>query len=112
MVHYLVEDAATHTFNERLTPARGFILRGFMLLMNGDLPERGVYFLDAATGRTVAHISPDELAVSSRSRIVGIVPEELPAGEYQVKVVSQCTTGPRPMKQAVESTFGAVLRVE
>lgn len=109
---YSVEDAATHTLNERLTPGRGFILRGSMLLMNGDLPERGVYFLDAATGRTVARVLPDELAVCSRSRIVGIVPQELPAGEYQVKVVSQCTTGPRPMKQAVESTFGAVLRVE
>lgn len=109
---YGVEDAVTHTLNERLTPGRGFILRGSMLLMNGDLPERGVYFLDAATGRTVARVLPDELAVCSRGRIVGIVPEELPAGEYQVKVVSQCTTGPRPMKQAVESTFGAVLRVE
>ncbi|WP_418696397.1 DUF4469 domain-containing protein [Bacteroides sp.] len=106
-----VEDTASHTHNERLTPGRTFTLRGHMLLMNGDLPQRGVYLIDAATGDERLHIRPEELVVCTRKRIIALAPPDLPQGEYLIRVVSQCTTNPTPMKQAAEYTTQTPLKV-
>lgn len=109
---YDVEDTATGTRNERLTPGRTIVLHGKMLLMNGDLPERGIYFVRADTGEAVRHVKPDELALCTRTRIIAIVPSDLPRGEYLIRVVSQCTTNPRPMKHAAEYVTKTPLAVE
>lgn len=109
---YNIQDTATRTENERLTPGRTFIVNGIMLLMNGDLPERGIYLLNSETGETVRHLPPEEFVLCTRRRILATVPPDLPEGEYLVRVVSQCTTNPRPMKQAAEYTFETPLRVE
>ena len=42
-----VEDKGSETINERLTPGNAIIIQGDLLLMNGDLPERGLYYLNA-----------------------------------------------------------------
>lgn len=97
-----VLDTATRIENRCLTPGGSLILHGCMLLMNGDLPQRGVYLTDAVTGRDVCHITPAEMVVNTRRRIILQLPRELPAGEYLLRVISQCTTSPRPMKQAAE----------
>lgn len=106
-----VDDVASGTRNERLTPGRAAIVRGRMLLMNGDRPERGVYLEEADTGRTVCHLTPDTFIENTRTRIVLQLPESLPEGEYRMRVVSQCTTHPAPMKQAVACTGTMRLRV-
>ncbi len=97
---YSVTDSATKAENETMTPGGVLILKGQMLLMNGDLPERGVYLLDAETGAEVAHIRPEEMLESSRRELMFQVPWTMPAGRYRLRVVSQCTTNPRPMKRA------------
>ena len=76
-----------------------------LLLMNGDLPERGLYYLNAETGATVCHIPAEQLSINTRSEIITIVPKDLPAGRYKLRIVSQCTTSPRPMKQAASYTM-------
>lgn len=106
---YTVHDTASGTDNERLTPGRPFIVTGEMLLMNGDLNTRGLYLLDAATGEVRAHIRPEELTVNTRRKMIAVVPGELPAGRYLVRVVSQCTTSPHPMREAVEFTLSTEL---
>lgn len=108
---FSVEDTASHTTNERLTPGRTIVLRGHLLLMNGDLPQRGLYLVDANTEQTVCHILPDEFVFNTRGRIIAQLPQDLPEGEYLIRVVGQCTTGPRPMKQAAEYTTKTPLKV-
>lgn len=100
-----VEDINSKTKNERLTPGGMLIVHGSMLLMNGDLPERGLYYLNAETGATVCHIPAEQLSINTRSEIITIVPKDLPAGRYRLRIVSQCTTSPRPMKQAASYTM-------
>lgn len=106
---YSVTDSATHLENQRLTPGRVATLKGNRLLMNGDLPQRGLYLLDAETGAEACHISPEEMVLNTRGRILFQVPNDLPPGRYCLKVVSQCTTSPRPMKHADEYTLPTVL---
>ena len=102
---FSVEDGASQTTNERLTPGGMLILHGTMLLMNGDLPERGLYFINAETGEAVCHILAEKLSINTRSKIITLIPHDLPAGRYRLRIVSQCTTSPRPMKQAASYTM-------
>lgn len=106
-----VEDTASRTSGERLTPGHNIIVRGQFLLMNGDLPERGLYLLEADTGAEVCHLKPESFALNTRGRIVVQLPDDLPPGEYLLRVVSQCTTNPQPMKQAAECVWGTRLAV-
>lgn len=89
------------------------MLKGRMLLMNGEEPSRGLYLIDAATGEERAYFAPGEMLMNSRSQlIVRLRPEKVSPGRYRLKVVSQCSTGPQPLKtpQAGEST--QVIRIE
>lgn len=108
---YSVTDSATRTENQHLTPGYVATLKGNRLLMNGDLPQRGVYLVDAETGIDVCHIRPEELVSNTRGRILFQVPRNLPPGKYHLRVASQCTTSPRPMKQADEYTMPTILTV-
>lgn len=101
---YDVEDIASRTHNERLTRGRGVILRGHRLLMNGDLPERGICLVDAETEEAVRNIAPDNFIVNTRNRIIFTIPDDVPSGQYLIRVTSQCTTNARPMKQAASYT--------
>lgn len=121
---YDIEDHVSATRNERLTPGGLVTLHGQMLLMNGDLPTRGVYLLraDEADEETatlpeeepavVLHLTPGQIAINTRSRISFQLPADTPPGRYRLRVVSQCTTNNRPLKQAVEYTTKGTVTVE
>lgn len=90
------------------SPGDYLILEGRLLLMNGELPERGIYFVDAGTEEEVAFIGPEDMFHNTRSMIHIQVPEDLPVGTYSLRVVSQCTTGPRPLKEAASNEYGGL----
>lgn len=98
---YDVFDLTSQTHNQRLTPGGHVYLKGRHLLMHGDLPQRGVELIDDASGRVVHRYSADEVYryMNTRSRIVLILPPELPDGLYRLAVTTQCTTSPRPLKR-------------
>lgn len=108
-----VFDMESGTHNERLTPGGYVALRGRYLLMNGDLPERGVELLDDATGRVVCRFTAEEIASrqNTRSRILLRLPEDLPAGAYRLAVTTQCTSNPRPLRLANRMEDHRVLTV-
>ena len=110
---YDVLDMETQTHNARLTPGGHVWLKGRHLLLNGDLPERGVELLDAETEEVVHRFDTDFLAryLNSRSRIVLILPADLPDGLYRLAVTTQCTTGPKPLRHANRYVSSLRLRV-
>ena len=73
-------------------------VRGKLLLMNGDDPARGLYFVDAETGGEAAHLPAEELRMVTRSGFTMRVPA-LPPGRYRLRAATQCTTSPRPLSQ-------------
>lgn len=90
------------------SPGEYLILEGRLLLMNGELPERGLYFVDEETEEDAAFIRPEDMLLNTRSIIHIQVPGDLPIGTYRLRVVSQCTTGPRPLKEAASSEYGGL----
>lgn len=107
-----------HVYNQYLPEAEnvaspGDILKlvGNHLLMNGESPKRGIYFLKAETQEVAAFISPKEMIINGRTTTFLTVPGDLPTGDYLLKVVSQCTTNPKPLKVPGEYVRKTVLRV-
>lgn len=90
------------------SPGEYLILEGRLLLMNGELSERGIYFIDEETEEVAAFIRPEEMLLNTRSMIHIQVPQDLPPGTYRLRVVSQCTTGPRPLKEAASNEYGGL----
>lgn len=96
----------------KLTPGKLVFVEGSQLLMNGDLPERGVYLLRADTQETVLHVTPADIDICTRGRIVFLLPADIAPGQYLLKVVSQCSTSPRPLKKAREYLWAGELKIE
>ena len=107
---YHVEDKGSGTENTYLTPGYALIIKGDLLLMNGDLPERGLYFVDAETGQAVRHVKGEDL-YGTRKRCLANIPRDLPPGRYLLRIVSQCTTSPTPLKRAASYTYKVVFEV-
>ncbi|MDR2148234.1 MAG: DUF4469 domain-containing protein [Tannerella sp.] len=79
-----VKDSVSNTVNEKLT-ARGVAeVRGYNLKIDGDSPACGLWFID----QNGAEIKAEILVENKPSRIIALIPD-LPAGSYQVKVVTQ-----------------------
>lgn len=108
---YRVIDLATGAQDGSLTPGSLFRVSGQLLLMNGDLPERGLYLCDRDTGREAAFIPANEFPMNSRSEIYARLPEDVPPGQYTLKVLSQCTTNPRAMKAAAAGVWRGTVTV-
>ena len=108
-IHDII-DLTTGERNRVLTAGSHFLIKGRLLLMNGDLPERGVYLLDEETGKTQAYIPPEELQ-GTRSELFVPLPADVPEGTYRLRVGSQCTTNPQPMKAVAYGDCGWTMKV-
>ena len=108
---FSVEDRTNGADSGCLTPGGLVFVSGSQLLMNGDLPERGIYLLRADTLDVALHLTPDKFAICTRSRIAFQLPADMPPGLYRLKVVSQCSTSPRPLKKAREYLWPGELRI-
>lgn len=80
-------------------PGDAIFIKGKLLLMNGELPARGLYLIEAETGKQAAFIPPEEFLLNARSNIMCRIPEGVPPRDYKLRVMSQCTTNPKPMQQ-------------
>lgn len=98
---YHIFDMGAGTRDATLTAGRNFLIEGALLLMNGDAPERGVYLVEEETGQTACFIPATEFAsyINTRSQLWGKLPADVAPGRYRLRVASQCTTSPRPLKQ-------------
>ena len=86
------------TVNEGFRAGDMLLIKGKLLLMNGDDPARGLFFQNAETEEIVARILPEEMQLNTRTQMYVKVPETLSEGKYRLMVGSQCTTGPMPLR--------------
>ena len=88
-----VKDSVSGTVNERLTPNGVAEVRGYNLKIDGDDRACGLWFVPE-NGREVQAVT---LIENKPSRIIAMIPA-LPAGSYQVKVVTQFANGVKQLK--------------
>lgn len=108
---YKVRNLADGNTEGIVAPGAPILIEGKLLLMSGELPQRGLYLIRVADGEEAAFIPADKMLTNSRSHIFTYLPDDLPAGSYRLKVVSQCTTNPRPMKTAASGMWDRYLEV-
>lgn len=106
-----ITDLATGRTDGRLTAKETIMINGDLLLMNGDLPERGVYFVDPDSRKTAAFVPASQIKLNTRTQMLIRLPDELQPGQYQLKVSSQCTTSPRPMKAVKTTSYRYLVEV-
>jgi hypothetical protein len=100
-------DVTSGEVNSRLTPGGGVNLTGVKIRIAGDAPEIGIHLTEINTA-TRYRIPNTALPINDPSRITFIVPAGLPAGDYQLSLVSQYTSG-TPLKEPRTYIFEYVL---
>lgn len=108
---YSILNMSTGATDGTLSPGDTFVLKGKLLLMNGDLPERGLYLLDKETKRQVGFIPAGRILINDRSSIYAKLPADIPPGLYRIEVASQCTTSPTPLKQVARGGWVGTVKV-
>lgn len=93
-------------------PGDALLIKGHLLLMNGELPERGLYLLEAETGKQAAFIPAADMLLDTRSSLCCRIPADLPPGEYKLRVMSQCTTNPKPMQRVAVGDWSGRITIK
>ncbi|MDR3184924.1 MAG: DUF4469 domain-containing protein [Prevotellaceae bacterium] len=102
-----VTDVTTGSVNHLLTPHGMLIVEGKKLKISGDNPAVGVYFTNSLTGE-VYKLPGGNLPENHPARLLLIIPD-LPAGEYQLSVVTQYVGRSTPTRQPVTATLHYLL---
>lgn len=84
-----VEDIASETVNNILTPGGTVVLSGARLLFRPDDEKQGIFLL--AAGEPVMRM--ERILSAKGSQVVFVVPAGTPAGEYSLEVRTGRTTG-------------------
>lgn len=83
------------------------VVTGRYLKLVGDDESIGIYFVSAEGERV--KVDDKHIAVNMPRRLVFLIPEGLPAGEYMLEVVSQYTTGFRMLQQPRTASMNIVI---
>jgi hypothetical protein len=83
-----VTDVVSGEVNARLTPGGSVNLTGVRIKIAGDAPGVGLHLTEINTG-TVTDIPATSVPVNDPSKIIFVVPADLPAGDYKLSIVTQ-----------------------
>ena len=104
----MLTDVNSGEVNSRLTPGGGVNLIGSKIKISGDDPNVGISLTNQETSEVVT-IPTTSLLVNDPSRITFLVPANLAAGDYKLKLCTQYSPGTKPLKEARTYTFEYVL---
>ena len=104
-------DVASGEMNTRLTPSGGVNLTGSKIKIAGDNPANGISLINQAT-EAVTTISATTILINEPSKITFIIPADLPAGDYKLRITTQFSTNTQTLKEPRSYLFDYVLSVE
>jgi hypothetical protein len=103
-----VTDVKSGSVNDLLTPGRNLKIVGSKIKIMGDDPTVGIYFIETATqGRT--KVDQSDIVTNNPSELMVVIPA-LPAGTYNLEVVTQFTQGAL-LKEPRTATLDKLLTV-
>ena len=86
-----VKDVKSGSVNDLLTPGRNLRISGSKLKVAGDDPAVGIFFTDTVS-QASTQVEVSDIVTNNPSELMVVIPA-LPAGTYQLKVVTQYTQG-------------------
>ena len=105
-----VTDIKSGAVNDSLTPGMNIRVDGRGLKIGGDAASCGLYFVPLRSAAFPVKVEVPELVVNKPSQIIAIVPA-LGAGKWTLRLVTQCTTGPKYRKVPKSVSFAETLTV-
>jgi len=110
MVINTVEDVESGTRDEQLTPGGGVNINGVRIKIEGEHADVGLKLVNNETKEEVK-IANKKIMRNTPSQITFIVPTDLAAGEYRVKVTTQYSTSKHLLKDPRTVIFNFPLTV-
>ena len=98
-------DTFTGKTDGTLTKGRNAELKGSYLKIAGEDPSCGVAFTNTATAE-ITRLDMADIVINEPSRLLIFVPASLVAGEYELALTTQFSTGSTLLKQPRSTTFG------
>jgi hypothetical protein len=92
-----------------LTPDGDLIIQGYKVKVAGNDPTCGVAFIDTATG--TAYPVTERLTENTPSRLIVRIPA-LNTGVYNLRIISQYTSGTKTLKEPRITTYSTDLEVQ
>ena len=102
-----VNDIASGALNGRLTPGGIIRLTGSRLKFEPADPAQGLFF----TPETGTSVRASIIVENTPSRILALIPADLPAGTYYIEVRTKLTNTARPSKTIKAARFSKPLTV-
>jgi hypothetical protein len=99
-----VTDIKSGSVDAMLTPGRNIRILGQRLKIEGPDPSNGLYFEPDDDSGTLVKVEESEFVVNNPSEIVAVIPD-LTKGSWRVRVITQFSTGPKPLKTPRKITF-------
>lgn len=104
-----VKDVKSGSVNDLLTPGRNLRISGSKLKIAGDDPAVGVFFTDTVS-QASTQVEVSDIVTNNPSELMVVIPA-LPAGTYQLKVVTQFS-GSMMLKEPRTALLDKVLTVQ
>ena len=93
-----------------LTRGRNATVEGSYIKIVGDDASIGVYLINDETGEDIK-LASDLLVTNEPSKLLLLIPAEMPTGTYRLKVVTQYTGGNKTLKAPREAIYAQELTV-
>ncbi|GHV81404.1 hypothetical protein AGMMS49944_31950 [Spirochaetia bacterium] len=103
-----VTDVKTGSMNNLLTPGRDVRIAGVKLRIAGEEAFIGLFFVPP--GGEPIKVDPSDIVVNNHAELIACIPP-LPAGTYQVRIITQYSGSGRFLKTAHTETFNKLLTV-
>jgi hypothetical protein len=101
---YQVTNLQTKAADGTLTRGRNAEVEGSYIRIAGSDSSVGVYLENVDNGQ-VHKLNEEYIIVNNPSRLMLLVPSDLEAGAYRLKVVTQCASGKHLLKTPRETVF-------
>ena len=93
-----ITDLSTGNTNGMLTRGFNAELKGTYIKVSGDDEACGIWFRNIETGEDIK-LDSQYMAINEPSRVLIIVPQGINPATYELRIVTQFTTGPVQLKQ-------------
>jgi hypothetical protein len=108
---YSLTNMATGSSDGTLTKGKNAEFKGSFIRIAGEHPDCGVFFIDTTSGEQVK-LPADAIVLNEPSRLLLLIPESMPSGEYEIKLTTQYTKGITLLKSPRSVTFSMPVVVE
>ncbi|MDY3521478.1 DNA-binding domain-containing protein [Riemerella anatipestifer] len=95
---FSITDKATGKVDGTLTKGKNAEIKGTYIKIDGDNPKNGIVFKNLDTQNEIK-LAKDNIVINEPSRVLILVPSDLEAGNYELSITTQSSTGSVLLKE-------------